>query len=162
MKIREGFVSNSSTTSFTCSACGRVVSYHDSSSDEDIGITRFNCGHKTCSCFEVDLSNPNVQKKWREDATLELNTQYPNDEDVKQVLEIEDFFEFLDACMDFEIFNPSSMCPVCSFKKISDKLAYKYILINHKLKLSDVKKEMKARFENIDGFNAWCEANKKT
>lgn len=52
MKIRKGFVSNSSTTSFTCDACGEIIAYHDSCDYNDLGITQFPCGHGVCSCTE--------------------------------------------------------------------------------------------------------------
>lgn len=63
MKIRKGFVSNSSTTSFTCDACGKIVAYHDSCSNSDMDITRYSCGHGTCGCITLDLNDKDIQKK---------------------------------------------------------------------------------------------------
>ena len=168
MKIRKGFVSNSSTTSFTCDACGEVLAFHDSCSDEDMGITRFSCGHSTCSCTEVSLSGEKNKKLWRESAEKELRKDLeegksygPSQEDVDRILEIEDFDEFVEACRDWEIYNPSSLCPVCSFKKFNDDLVYRYILVKHKLNLKDVRKEMKKNFKSFDEFQAWIEENEK-
>jgi hypothetical protein len=163
MKIRKGFVSNSSTTSFTCEACGEIVSYHDSCSDEDIGRTRFSCGHTTCSCTEVDLSKKSVQNLWRKDAEKQLREPDcgPEDEALDEILKIKDFWKFVDACRDYEVYNPSALCPVCSFKAFNDDFVYRYILLKHKLKLDDVRKEMKKRFKSFDEFEAWMKENKE-
>lgn len=48
MKLRYGFVSNSSTTSFTCEICGRTESYYDSSSCTDYGFVRCENDHGIC------------------------------------------------------------------------------------------------------------------
>lgn len=163
MKIRKGFVSNSSTTSFTCDACGKIEAFPDSCSDEDMEITRFSCGHATCSCTRVDLSNKKVQKLWRENAKKRLpKLSYgPSEEELKELLKIENFWEFVDECSDYEVYNPSALCPVCSFKKFNDDFVYKYILIKHKLKLKDVRKEMKKKFNSFDEFEAWMKENEK-
>jgi len=40
MKIRNGFVSNSSTTSYTCAICGNIKGYGDCLGYDDIGVVR--------------------------------------------------------------------------------------------------------------------------
>lgn len=45
MKIRQGFVSNSSTTSFTCDVCGRTEAYHDSIHYTDLDFFKCENGH---------------------------------------------------------------------------------------------------------------------
>ncbi len=163
MKIRQGFISNSSTTSFTCDACGEVISYHDSCSDEDIGITRFSCGHSTCSCTEIDLSKKKDQKHWREEAEKELRktNDGPSEEELEAILKVKEFWEFVDECSNWEIYNPSSLCPVCSFKAFNDDFVYRYILIKHNLNIDDVRKEMQKKFNTFDEFQVWIEENEK-
>lgn len=164
MEIREGFVSNSSTTSFTCD--GGVIAYNDSCSDADVGITRFSCCHSTCSCSEVDLSSKDNHKLWREAAEAKLkaqveNSSWFNQEDLDAILAVEDFWDFVEECRDYNLYNPESLCPICSFKKFNDDLVYKYMLIKHKLKISDIRKEMKKSFKSFDEFDAWCKENSK-
>jgi hypothetical protein len=48
MKIRIGFVSNSSTTSFTCDVCGYSESHHDSVGIEEFGMMECENGHIIC------------------------------------------------------------------------------------------------------------------
>ena len=47
MKIRTGFVSNSSSSSFICDYCGDVESGYDLSM-EDVEHAQFTCGHEVC------------------------------------------------------------------------------------------------------------------
>ncbi len=48
MKIRTGFVSNSSSTSFECQICGHTEVGHDSCGIEDFGFNRCINGHTIC------------------------------------------------------------------------------------------------------------------
>ena len=56
MKIRTGFVSNSSSSSFVCNYCGAVEAGYDMGLDE-AGMIKFNCGHTVCEghCEGTDL-----------------------------------------------------------------------------------------------------------
>lgn len=47
MKIRTGFVSNSSSSSFICDYCGDVESGYDLSM-EQVEHAQFTCGHEVC------------------------------------------------------------------------------------------------------------------
>lgn len=48
MKTRNGFVSNSSTSSFVCTVCGTVEGYSDCIGAEDMGISACEHGHEFC------------------------------------------------------------------------------------------------------------------
>ena len=56
MKIRKGFVSNSSSSSFICEVCGSAESGYDMST-RDAGFYRCVSGHEFCESHlvEVDL-----------------------------------------------------------------------------------------------------------
>lgn len=55
MKIRRGFVSNSSTTSFTCEICGATEAGSDSLSHTDFGFVMCENEHLMCeACVEED------------------------------------------------------------------------------------------------------------
>jgi hypothetical protein len=49
MKIRDGFVSNSSSSSFTCDVCGRVESGYDANLRD---FEMFECKNGHCMCQE--------------------------------------------------------------------------------------------------------------
>lgn len=55
MKIRKGFVSNSSSTSFTCEVCGKTESGWDSLSMEEYGFYSCEEDHTICEdCLEKE------------------------------------------------------------------------------------------------------------
>lgn len=54
MKIRDGFVSNSSTTSFTCQVCGHTEAYSDCISLGEAGGCRCENGHVMCLEHRLD------------------------------------------------------------------------------------------------------------
>lgn len=64
MKIRTGFVSNSSSSSFICSICGETESGYDAS-PEDLGMKRCENGHE-----------------WHDDCNL--NFDLPEDDSVNE------------------------------------------------------------------------------
>lgn len=116
MKIRQGFVSNSSTSSFTCSACncieaGREVGLED--------LDMFHCEnghyiHKECAGWPC-LDPPEGYIK----AYVEKYSNEDNSEDRLEDLKEDAEYEYLDNI-------PYKYCPVCCFSKLSnkDELAY--------------------------------------
>jgi hypothetical protein len=65
MKLRYGFVSNSSTTSFTCEICGRTESYYDSASHTDFGFVICENEHNICEeevIGEIDLTDEQLEE----------------------------------------------------------------------------------------------------
>lgn len=59
MKKRNGFVSNSSTTSYTCDLCGHTESGYDSSGIDDFGFWRCENDHTICfDCVSDDQIEP--------------------------------------------------------------------------------------------------------
>lgn len=48
MKIRQGFVSNSSSSSFICDICGMTEAGSDCESMSDYGLVECNNGHTFC------------------------------------------------------------------------------------------------------------------
>ena len=47
MKVRVGYVSNSSSSSFVCNVCGRLESGYDCS-PSDFEMYELDCGHTVC------------------------------------------------------------------------------------------------------------------
>lgn len=65
MKIRNGFVSNSSTSSFTCEVCGRTETEWDSVSLSDLGFVRCVNEHMFCD-EEAVADSEEVEGKYGE------------------------------------------------------------------------------------------------
>jgi len=98
MKIRNGFVSNSSSSSFICEICGESTEGRDLSLNE---ADMFSCvnGHTMC------------QKHAVKDLTCKNKTEDDDDEDYEF-----DLYEIDEAC-----------CPICNYQEISYDDARKYL-----------------------------------
>jgi len=104
MKTREGFVSNSSTTSFTCQVSGCTEAYHDSCSMEDVGGSRCEKGHVFFSSYTLKES---------EAAPAPPEPEVEKDEDD------EDYYEN---------YVPARLCPICTGKHMNLDLVEAFLL----------------------------------
>ncbi len=179
MKIREGFISNSSTTSFTCDACGEVHAFHDSVSLEDMDIIEYACGHGVC-CEKHNMNDKDVQKKWEEGVRQAMKekqeklrgtepNKYQSAEDfqreiskIQEVLDIEDPEEFRDNLFgSWDGYNPSSLCPVCSLSSMNNDYIFDYLVAKFQLNLKEVHEEIKSKFQNFTEYKEWVKSQKE-
>lgn len=146
MKIRNGFVSNSSSSSFVCNICGEVETGYDCSLDElemaecEHGHV-FHKSHANKDFFEDSTREEKfeVLKKW-------FNSYY-NEDDIKKLdynnveMDDEEFAEnynedLTDALCNYGV--PEEYCPVCAkikeYEKDEDWQKYKEL----KNKFSDI------------------------
>lgn len=125
MKIRNGFISNSSSSSFICNVCGGVESGYDESMQE-LGMQICEHGH----CFHISHNSDafmeagkdvwynyikkHLTESYREEGLNKLENDYIE-------LDEDDFFdEYADTLYDLisEFGVPEEYCPVC--KKIKE------------------------------------------
>jgi len=182
MKIREGFISNSSTTSFTCDACGEIHAFHDSIGFEDMGIIQYSCGHGVC-CEKPNMDDENVQKKWEQgvrQALKEKQEDFKNTEPnrwqsaediqneiskIQKVLNTEEFSSFKEKLRDlgyrWRDYYPSSLCPVCSLDSINNDYVFDYVIAKFQLNLNEIHKEIKSKFKNFTEYKEWIKSQEK-
>jgi hypothetical protein len=161
MKIRRGFVSNSSSSSFTCDVCGNTESGMDASlSDFDMSQCEHNhtfCNDhqsKTSEDISVDVKRKSLidyikQKTYLGETKIneEVNrlTDMTDEDIVKEFEENQDSYEV-----------HSCLCPICTMEEISDNDALAYLLIKNGLTIKDVLVEVKARFSgDYQAFNTF-------
>lgn len=124
MKIRDGFVSNSSSSSFICEFCNEEYSGWDACL-EDAEMCQCVNGHTICTSHISDYSEV-IEKLQEEDPTLD---EY-------------------DA-----IYNiPADKCPICTFQKIRNEDAVRYLLKVHEMTVGDMKSNITDNFESYTDF----------
>jgi len=144
MKIRTGFVSNSSSSSFICTICGEVESGWDLCL-EDAEMCECKKGH----CFHVECSLDDELSDFFERSEIE---EIEDPKNKGEYIDNPDFNE------DARYQVPTKFCPICSFKEIAENNLYRYVLKKIGLKEIEVKTEIKKKFKGgYDEFMKFLE-----
>jgi len=139
MKIRNGFVSNSSSSSFTCDVCGENVSGMDMSPGD---AEMYSCGkHNWCEThYDPSFMWENINtyekaitlldnlktSKWIYGGFKEQLDKL-SEEQKKDSCSIENAVEYISGDLRCEI--PKSFCPVCTLKTITPEIESMYLLL---------------------------------
>ena len=179
MKIRNGFVSNSSSSSFICEVCGQDASGYDMClSDAEM----YECinGHVFCESHALDMDDDKqfcieLIKSTIEDYTKRMNestdttgTDYGSvkywesrinaeEETLKEVEESDEDFEYSDVLenYDFRYELPAKYCPICQMEHVTDGDMVSYLFKKFNLNSVGVKDEIKSTFKNYDDFKTY-------
>ena len=158
MKVRVGYVSNSSSSSFVCDVCGRVESGYDCS-PSDFEMHELECGHTVCS-HEINKKITLKQiKEFIEDSDLfelidEINLKIEK-KGVDYILEqseLEDVIQEIEGNFgSYEM--PKFLCPICNMKHISDSNKYRYVLNKFGLDDNKIIEQIQNNYSDIDKFD---------
>jgi len=146
MKIRNGFVSNSSSSSFVCNVCGSECSGWDMNLNEAEMMVCEN-GHIFCDTHAI-LNNKELSI-----LLLEKNSK-DNDllEEVKNSNMCNyDYDDILDK-YDSRYECPKENCPICSMVNILDKDMLNYLLKKYNISAVEVKDNIKKEFNSFEEF----------
>ena len=150
MKIRKGFVSNSSSSSFVCDVCDCVETGYDGM--YDFPTTYCQGGHHFCSDHLEDTSTTEQMQECmlgdeyflKELDPFEAFAVKNGDKDIVPDL-YERFVESYDEV-------PKSMCPVCSLRVVSDNIIVSHLLDKFDLYRKDVEEEIRNKYGSLEGF----------
>jgi len=149
MKIRTGFVSNSSSSSFTCDICGAEESGRDLCLSN---LEWFECeGGHTISGEYIEKDPYDMSKEdcirhffsknlesWKEKYLQELKDMTDEEwEDKKQ--------DLLDDTCELRYCLPSELCPICSMQVLSLTDKIQFLIKKTGITKSEVFKEVKQR-----------------
>jgi len=173
MKIRKGFVSNSSSSSFVCDVCGQDVSGYDMSLRE---AEMYQCenGHTFCEDHALDFSlnkdfvillieksiketKNSIEQYGEKDYYTEYLKKYTSQlEEVKSMSDDDDFGEIVDN-FDYRYELPSKYCPICQMEHILDRDIVNYMLKANSKTKEEIENEMKSKFADLDEFKHYLD-----
>jgi len=128
MKIRNGFVSNSSSSSFICEISGDIESGYDMSIDE-AGMYECENEHTFNEEYVLDGLDDYIKKEFDKDD------------------------EFEESELRYNL--PENFCPICQMKEISKNDLELYLIKLSGKSKEELQKEIKSSFENYDDFKKY-------
>jgi hypothetical protein len=151
MKIRESFVSNSSSCSFICDVCQDVVSGWDVSlSDYELWMCENgHTFHEGCTS-EFDEKRKAALLETGKKLTQEQIEEYGlEEEDLKDPDILEDYFM---EWRDWRIEAPASMCPICCFEDITIDDEVEYYRKMYNIDADKTLQGIRDNFKSYDEF----------
>lgn len=173
MKIRNGFVSNSSSSSFTCAVCG------DEHSGWDLCLSEcemYECvnGHTFHEgCVKGDLDTPELRKSYLIDVFKEKIKDYKKyinegDDNGRWATRLSDMEASLQKVesdemnddeleeesddWEFRHHAPESVCPICTMQSFNDNDIRRYIFKKYEINTDELKKEIKEKYGTYKEF----------
>jgi hypothetical protein len=125
MKFRNGFVTNSSSSSFICDVCGETASGWDMTLS-DAQMYECKLGHTFCESHKLKVLDKIIKKGIDSDDEEEYN-----EEDERY--EIDPIY-----------------CPICQFKYLHKEDALKYLLKKLQVTEKDLLAELKGTFSDYE------------
>ena len=108
MKKRNGFVTNSSSTTYVCEISGESETFWDGSSRRDYGFAMCENEHTLLEEFVEGEVTPELARAWIDRASYSKpDTSAMSDDDA------------LDYCNELDGDIPQELCPICQFKAFS-------------------------------------------
>lgn len=156
MKIRNGFVSNSSSSSFTCDVCGTTESGMDASA-RDFDMSACVNGHTFCNDHAPD-SVEMTPKQFRDEIKKQIEScTWMKPERIQADIaemevvsddEIEEFYN--DNYSDEGV--PECQCPICTFKALSDADGFKYLKKKFSMENKEILETIQVHFKTYSEF----------
>ena len=169
MRIRTGFVSNSSSSSFICDICGEDYSGWEAGLD-DAEMMECTEGHTICDSEIIEfLSKYPDGKSLRLKLKALVNKHKAGDKydmvpsllekinDIDSLLDEDFFYEltnYLSDCdCDFRYAIPPFLCPICMLNHIESETILKYISVKFNIDVKEIEAEIRENYTTLQQLN---------
>jgi len=163
MKIRKGYVSNSSSSSFICDISGGIEVGYDLTM-EDADMWECENGHTMYDSYvKYDSEKELVLEYLRNDLVISKSSSYRDDhaeieyiiEEIDKVSEtdfdINDYENFIEYG-DLRYKLPAKFCPICSMEKFKKDELITFLLKETNTTLVEISLKIKEQFNDYDSF----------
>jgi len=148
LKIRNGFVSNSSSSSFVCDVCRDAETGYDMSLS-DIDWMSCENGHVICKdCLRPDTLG-DIQERQEEKAREEIQEKYSDWTEEELEEEGIDFENDVDEILVNLDGLSADFCPICLLEMITDETLVSYLLKMFEIDRSMMKDRIRATYKNL-------------
>lgn len=160
MKIRHGFVSNSSSSSFTCDITQRTESGWDDVCMSDIEMYQCEHGHMMDDTY-VEGAIEELAAKGIDHVVNVLSEEFGKELEERYREEAGDYSTRAAAIIgilgeigddyDFRCDLPESLCPLCSLRYVSQQATLRYLLMKMGRTFGDVCEEIRKEYGGNPG-----------
>ena len=141
MKIRLGFVSNSSSSSFICIICGHSEVSYDNSPEELGFAEECQNGHVYCVDHAFEVTTEMRRKFLLKEPDFKVRVK--NGEDIEELYEEWKSDDCITAYVE---------CPVCTLKNILYKDFIKFVCRKFKTTETKIGNEIRSKYKNLKEF----------
>jgi len=172
MKIRTGFVSNSSSSSYVCYVCGEAETVYDGNLSES-GLMECEEGHVFCDSHALEYVPEKKVFTFEEKKRMVLERACENlgfgenqveawerfnakpDEEIEKMWEEEDWEEYDEELEGEDI----RCCPICQMTEYNTDEALHFLMLDNGLSKKDLLENMKALFSTYQDMANHLKAN---
>lgn len=154
MKVRHGFVSNSSTSSFLCNICGTIAAERDLGIEEAEMVCCLN-DHTFCTShengfdFDADRSLAEKKKILLSDSSWAKQAEEPE-------ANIDCLYSDWAVVTRYEM--PPALCPFCQLKRVTDDLLLLYLFETMGQSREQIVEQISTKFDNYDEFRKFVKS----